>query len=99
MIKNGEINTRGFNKYKRNQNHMGDICFIILKKYIANYSHLPLYDRFMIRSFEIINNISFPEEKAFGIDDEPDSIIIEKVPVDLKKPIDNINLKRVFDFF
>lgn len=96
MIKNGEIDTEGFNKYQRKKNYMGDISFVILQKYIANYSHLPFYDRFMIRSFEIINKISLPEEEAFGIDDEPDSIIIEKVPVDLRKSIDDIYPKRVF---
>jgi KUP system potassium uptake protein len=97
MIKNKEINTEGFNRYQRKQNYMGDISFVVLKKYIANYSHLKFYDRFMISSFEIINKISLPEEKAFGIDDEPDSIIIEKVPVDLRKPIEDISPKRVFD--
>jgi KUP system potassium uptake protein len=97
MIKNGEINTEGFNKYRRKKNHMGDISFVILQKYIANYSHLPFYDRFMIRAFEVINHVSFPEEEAFGINDEPDAIIIEKVPVDLRKPITELLPKRVFD--
>ena len=96
LVKNGEINVVNHYEYKKRQNVFGDVSFVFLKKFIANYHYLPFHQRFVISAYYLINRIAVSEDSAFGIDD-PDSIIIEKVPIIFKSPIEDINLHRVYD--
>ncbi len=96
LISNKEIIVETDYDYKDKQNVFGDISFVILKKFIANQHYLPLYQRFIINAYYLINRLSITEEQAFGIDDEPNSVIIEQVPITFKSPRKNlIKLNRV----
>ncbi len=96
LIRNEEISIVNHHEYKRQQNVFGDIRFVFLKKFISNYHYLPFHQRFVISSYYLINKIAVSENSAFGIDN-PDSIIIEKVPITFKSPAEHINLHRVYD--
>lgn len=96
LVRNNEINIINHYEYKKRQNILGDISFVILKKFIANYYYLPFYQRFVINSYYLVNKLSISEDKAFGIDD-PNSIIIEKVPIIFKSPGEDIKLNRVYE--
>ena len=83
-------------EYKKRHNAFGDVSFVFLKKFISNYHYLPFHQRFIISAYYLINRIAISEDSAFGIDD-PDSVIIEKVPIIFKSPTENIVLHRVYE--
>ena len=97
LIKSGEIDLINQYEYKKRQNIFGDACFVFLNRFISNYYYLPFYQRFVISSYYLINKISLSEASAFGIDN-PDCIIIEKVPVTFKSKVKDIslNLNRIY---
>ena len=95
LVRSNEISIVNNYEYKKRQNIFGDISFVILKKFIANYSYLPAYERFMIKAYNLINKIGLSEDRIFGIDDEPNSIIIEKVPITFKSSADDVKLNRI----
>ncbi len=96
LVKNGEISVINHYEYKKKQNVFGDVSFVFLKKFIANYHYLPFHQRFVISAYHLINHLAVSEDDAFGIDDQ-DSIIIEKVPITFKSPVENITLNRVYN--
>lgn len=96
LIKNGEISIVNHYEYKKRHNAFGDVSFVFLKKFISNYHYLPFHQRFIISAYYLINRIAISEDSAFGIDD-PDSVIIEKVPIIFKSPTENIVLHRVYE--
>lgn len=96
LVRNNEINIVNHYEYKKRQNIFGDISFVILKKFIANYSYLPFYQRFIVSAYYLINKIALTEDKTFGLDDEPNSIIIERVPIVFRSPANTSNLTRVY---
>lgn len=97
LVKNGEITVVNHYEYKKRHNIFGDVSFVFLKKFISNYYYLPFHQRFVISSYYLINRIAISDEDAFGIDD-PDSVIIEKIPITFKSPwFEDITLRRVRD--
>ena len=97
LIVNNEVNVINHYEYKKRQNVFGDISFVILKKFVANQSYLPFYQRFIISTHYLIKRFALTEDKAFGLDDEPNSIIIEQVPMVFKSPVKDIKLNRVYE--
>ncbi len=98
LIRNNEIAVKPDYEYKDRQNIFGDMSFVILKKFISNQHYLPLHQRLIIDAYYIINKLSITEDQAFGVDDEPNSVIIEQVPIVFKSPRKNrIRLNRVYE--
>lgn len=98
LISNKEIKVNPDYHYKEKQNIFGDVSFVILKKFIANQHYLKLHQRFLINIYHLINKLSINEEQAFGIDDEPNAVIIEQVPITFKSRRKNlIKLNRVYE--
>ena len=98
LISNKEIGFNSDYSYKGKHNVLGDVSFVILKKFIANQHYLPLYQRCIINIYHLINRLSISEEQAFGVDDEPNSVIIEQVPIIFKSPVKNlIKLNRIYE--
>jgi len=95
LVRNEEISVVNHYEYKKRQNVFGDVRFVFLKKFISNYHYLPFVQRFVISSYYLINKIAVSEDSAFGIDN-PDSIIIEKVPITFKSPAQDTKLNRVY---
>jgi KUP system potassium uptake protein len=96
LLVNEEISIVNHYEYKKRQNIFGDVRFVFLKKFISNYHYLPFVQRFVISSYYVINKIAISEDNAFGIDN-PDSVIIEKVPITFKAPAQEIKLHRVYE--
>lgn len=96
LVRNEEINVVNHYEYKKRQNVFGDVRFVFLKKFISNYHYLPFRQRFVISSYYLINKIAVSEDSAFGIDN-PDSIIIEKIPITFKSPVQDIKLNRIYE--
>ena len=97
LITNNEINVINHYEYKKRQNIFGDISFVILRKFVANHTDLPFYQRFIVSTYYLIRRFALTEDKAYGLDDEPNSIIIEQVPMVFKSPVKNIKLNRVYE--
>ncbi len=98
LINNKEINIDNDYLYKDKQNIYGDISFVILRKFIANQHYLPLHQRIIINFYYLINRLSVSEEQSFGIDEEPNSVIVEQIPITFKSPRKNmIKLNRVYE--
>jgi KUP system potassium uptake protein len=96
LVKNKEISVINHYEYKKRQNIFGDVSFVFLKKFISNYYYLPFYKRFVISAYYLVNRLSLSDASAFGIDN-PNSIIVEKVPIIFKSPTQDIQLNRVYD--
>lgn len=98
LISNQEIVFETDYTYKGKHNVFGDVSFVILNKFISNQHYLPLHQRFIINMYHVINRLSLSQEQAFGIDDEPNSVIIEQVPIIFKSPTKNlIKLNRIYE--
>ena len=98
LITNKEISVKTDYDYKDKQNVFGDISFVILNKFISNQHYLPFYQRFIINAYYLINRMGISQEQSFGIDDEPNAVIIEQVPISFKSPRKNlIKLNRVYE--
>lgn len=99
LISNKEIKVKTDYQYKEKQNIFGDISFVILRKFIANKHYLPLHQRIVINLYSFIKKLSIGEEQSFGIDDEPNSVIIEQIPITFKNNNRNssIKLNRVYE--
>lgn len=98
LILNREITAKADYTYKNKQNIYGDVSFVLLRKFIANQHYLPLYQRVIINSYYLINRLAISEDQSFGIDDEPNSVIVEQVPINFKSPRKNvIKLNRVYE--
>jgi KUP system potassium uptake protein len=96
LVKNGEINIINHSEYKKHHNVFGDTRFVFLNKFISNYYYLPFYQRFVIRSYYLIDHIAISNEVAFGIDD-PESVLVEKIPINFKAPTAEIKLHRTYE--
>lgn len=96
LVANNEIKIINHYEYKKRQNVFGDVSFVFLRKFISNYYYLPFYQRFIISSYYLINRLAVSEDDAFGVDD-PDSVIIEKVPIIFKSSSQDIKLHRVYE--
>jgi KUP system potassium uptake protein len=96
LVDKNEIKIINHYEYKKCQNVFGDVSFIFLRKFISNYYYLPFHQRFIISAYYLINRIAVSEEDAFGIDN-PDSVIIEKVPITFKSSGEEIELNRVYE--
>jgi KUP system potassium uptake protein len=96
LVRNGEISLLNHYEYKKRHNLFGDVHFVFLKKFIVNYHYLPLHQRFIISAYYFINKITVTEDDAFGIDN-PECLIIEKVPINFKSQnTKDIILNRVY---
>jgi KUP system potassium uptake protein len=64
----------------------------LIDRYLSQENYLPAYQKFIFDIYYLIKNISFREERAFGIDSG--FVEIEHVPLVLNKKR-NFNIKRV----
>lgn len=95
LIKNKEIELESNDEYEKKVNINGDIRFIIWKKFISNYHYLSLYQRFINSCYNLINRISIKEDELYGLDDKPNEVDIEMVPINLDTNY-KTNLQRIY---
>jgi KUP system potassium uptake protein len=95
LIKNNEIELESNDEYDKKVNINGDVIFIIWKKFISNHHYLDLYTRFITSCYDIIGKISVKEDEFYGLDDKPNEVEIEMVPINLDCKY-KTNLNRIY---
>ena len=95
LIKNNEIELESNDEYDKKVNINGDVRFIIWKKFISNHHYLDLYTRFITSCYDIIGKISVKEDEFYGLDDKPNEVEIEMVPINLDCKY-KTNLNRIY---
>ncbi|MFT4718014.1 MAG: KUP system potassium uptake protein [Rickettsiales bacterium] len=94
LIENKEIKLESNDEYEKKVNINGDVKFIIWKKFISNHHYLDLYTRFITSCYDVINKISVKEDEFYGLDDKPNEVEIERVPINLDSDYKS-NLTRI----
>ncbi|MBS1772933.1 MAG: KUP/HAK/KT family potassium transporter [Bacteroidetes bacterium] len=69
----------------------GDFRFVIMKSFLSVENNLSLWDNIIMRLHFILDKLSLPDDKAFGLD--YNNVVVEKVPLILGKT-ENITLIR-----
>lgn len=92
MVSRGEVDTISRFPSLRQHEIKGDVKYILIDRYLSQENYLPAYQKFIFDIYYLIKNISFREERAFGIDSG--FVEIEHVPLVLNKKR-NFNIKRV----
>lgn len=95
LIKNNEIHLESNDEYEKKVNINGDVRFIIWKKFISNHHYLDFYTRFITSYYDLIGKISVKEDEFYGLNDNPDEVEIELVPINLDSNY-KTNLNRVY---
>ena len=94
MVKNKEVMIE--NKYydPEDGNLLGDFKFVILKSFLSVENNLSLWDNIVMRIHFLLDNMSLPDDKAYGLD--YNNVVIERVPLILGKT-ENITLLREYE--
>jgi KUP system potassium uptake protein len=72
----------------------GDFRFIVIKRHLSYENELSVYENLIMEGYFMLDNLSLPEDKAFGLDTS--SVMIEKVPLVIAPP-KQIKLTRVYE--
>ena len=93
MVVTGEVEVN--NKYVLSnvEATLGDFKFVIMKSFLSVDNHLSFWDSLVMRLHFLLDKISLPDDKAYGLDYS--NVIIERVPLLLGKT-EFIYLKRTF---
>lgn len=94
MVRNKEVNITS--RYESlSKNHIvGDFRFIVMEKFLSHDNNLPLMERFIMRGYFLLKQISLSEERGFGLDSS--FVTVEKFPLVIA-PVTNMNLRRVYE--
>ncbi|MBP6386524.1 MAG: KUP/HAK/KT family potassium transporter [Pseudarcicella sp.] len=93
MVKNGEVDLTSRYESLNKQNLIGDFRFVVLERFLSYENQLPLMESLVMKAYFFIKQFTNSEDKWFGLDSS--SVKVEKVPL-IIRPIENINLKRIF---
>jgi KUP system potassium uptake protein len=94
LVANREVNiTSRYESLERN-NVVGDFQFIVMEKYLSQDNDLPVMERFIMRIYFWLKEISLSEEKGFGLD--VSNVTVEKFPL-IVAPLTGLKLKRIED--
>jgi len=93
LVANGEIDITSRYASLAEKNITGDFRFIVIKRHLSYENELPLYENLIMDGYFMLDKLSLPEDKAFGLDTS--SVKIEKVPLVIAPPKET-RLKRVY---
>ncbi len=94
LVANKEVNiTSRYESLERN-NVVGDFQFIVMEKYLSQDNDLPIMERFVMKVYFWLKEISLSEERGFGLD--VSNVTVEKFPL-IVTPVASLKLKRVED--
>ncbi|WP_343670826.1 KUP/HAK/KT family potassium transporter [Chitinophaga sp.] len=93
MVKNNELKIESKYFDAESGNILGDFRFVILKSFLSVENSLSLWDNMIMRLHFILDRLSLPDDKAYGLDDN--NVIIERTPLILGKT-ENITLTREY---
>ncbi len=93
MVEKKEFNNISRYEALKKQNIPGDFKFVVSERQLANDYDLPVYEEFIMDSYDALKGLSMSESKAFGLDTS--SLTIEKVPL-LVNPRKNLVVTRIY---
>lgn len=93
MVVNNEVNITSRYESLERSNIVGDFQFIVMEKYLSQDNELPVIERFIMKLYFFIKDLSLSEERSFGLDTA--NIVVEKFPL-IVSPVSSIRLKRIF---
>jgi len=94
LVANKEVNITSRYESLERSNTVGDFQFIVMEKYLSQDNDLPIIERFVMKLYFWLKEISLSEEKGFGLD--VSNVTVEKFPL-IVAPVANLKLKRVED--
>jgi KUP system potassium uptake protein len=94
LVANKEVNITSRYESLERSNTVGDFQFIVMEKYLSQDNDLPITERFIMKIYFWLKEISLSEEKGFGLD--VSNVTVEKFPL-IVAPVANMKLKRVED--
>jgi KUP system potassium uptake protein len=92
MVANKEVNIVSRYESLQRNNIVGDNEFIVMEKFLSQDNELPFFERFIMKIYFMLKEISLSEEKGFGLD--PSNVKVEKFPL-IVAPVTNIKLTRI----
>jgi KUP system potassium uptake protein len=94
LVENKEVNiTSRYESLQRN-NIVGDFTFIVMEKHLSYDNELSFFEKFIMKFYFMLKEISLSEEKGFGLD--PSIVVVEKYPL-IVSPVTSLKMKRVMD--
>jgi KUP system potassium uptake protein len=94
LVANKEVNINSRYESLERNNVVGDFQFIVMEKYLSEDNELPVIERFVMKLYFWLKEISLSEERGFGLD--VSNVTIEKFPL-IVAPVTALKLKRVED--
>jgi KUP system potassium uptake protein len=94
LVKNKEVNITSRYESLERSNIVGDFQFIVMEKYLSQDNELPIAERFIMKLYFWVKDISLSEERGFGLDMA--NVTLEKFPL-IVAPVTNLKLKRIED--
>ncbi len=94
LVANKEVNINSRYESLERNNVVGDFQFIVMEKYLSQDNDLPIMERFIMKLYFWLKEISLSEERGFGLD--VSNVTIEKFPL-IVAPVASLKLKRVED--
>jgi len=94
MVSAGEIDIRSRYASLAEKNIVGDFRFIVIKRHLSYENELGMIDNLIMDGYFMLDSLSLPEDKAFGLDTS--SVKIETVPLVISPP-KPIKMRRVYD--
>ncbi len=94
LVANKEVNINSRYESLERNNMVGDFQFIVMEKYLSQDNDLPIIERFVMKLYFWLKEISLSEERGFGLD--VSNVTIEKFPL-IVAPVANVKLKRIED--
>jgi len=94
LVANKEVNITSRYESLERSNIVGDFQFIVMEKYLSQDNDLPIMERFVMKLYFWLKEVSLSEARGFGLD--VSNVTIEKFPL-IVAPVTNMKLKRVED--
>lgn len=94
LVKNKEVNISSSYPSLKKRKVPGDFRFIVMEKFLSHNNDLPNSEKGIMSMYFLLKRFSLSEEKSFGLD--PSNVIVEPIPL-VVSPVENLNLKRVFE--
>ena len=94
LVANKEVNIMSRYESLERSNVVGDFQFVVLEKYLSQDNDLPIVERFIMKLYFWLKEISLSEERGFGLD--VSNVTVEKFPL-IVAPVTNMKLRRVED--
>ncbi len=94
LVRDKEVNITSRYESLEKNNVVGDFQFVVMEKFLSQDNELPFFEKIVMKFHFWLKEVSFSEERGFGLD--PSSVVVEKFPLIVSQP-SPIRLKRIED--